>query len=310
VSQTYHLYNDMAGFLLVWALLSLPLVYLLKSGAAFTGCLACVAARMIVISEGRGETGLLQAVFWLAAIMPFYARLAWKRRDSLTVMWLSYALAIALPIMAVPFYRGVHFTGVLVCHGLMFTVYYLVSCRWFGGLRGFRAPFRSIGSLGLAVVAVSLTFNYYRYGTRTYWTDDYWGHNGLTVCLVCAVALALGGFMLWRKISFNWGAACFPLFILFTLAPVVPPEDNWTPLIMNTYVLALGVFTLVRGARGDSLFSMNEGMILISALIACRFFDSDYGFVARGVAFIVIGCGFLAANLVTLEKRRRRRTGI
>jgi hypothetical protein len=127
--------------------------------------------------------------------------------------------------------------------------------------------------------------------------------------LICAilVALPLGGFMLWRKISFNWGAAWFPLFVLLALAPGVAEGSNWMPLVMNVYVLALGVFTLVRGVRGDSLFSMNEGMLLVSALVVCRFFDSDYGFIARGVAFILIGCGFLAANVLVLAKRRRRK---
>jgi hypothetical protein len=55
--------------------------------------------------------------------------------------------------------------------------------------------------------------------------------------------------------------------------------------------------------RSHGLGVMNAGMTILSALILCRFFDADIGFVARGVAFIVIGAGFLLANLMMLRKR-------
>ena len=301
VSQTYHLYNDMAGFLFAWSLLSLPVIYLLNSGAAFAGFLACVAAYAITLND-YWRTQISPMPFLLLALaLPFYAWHVWKRRDSLTVTWLSWALAIALPIVAAILPKRADEVYVAAIYGLLGVVYYLAGRRWFAGFRGFRNPFRALGSLGIAIVAIYLTYE------KTHYSDS-WKTGPLMAAvffmILAALAwLALGYDLLRRKKDFNAGAALLP--VLLALG-IIFQESDAVPLLMNLFVLALGVFTLVRGVRRDSLFSMNEGMTLITALIACRFFDDDYGFVARGVAFILIGCGFLAVNLWVLKKRQKR----
>jgi len=72
-------------------------------------------------------------------------------------------------------------------------------------------------------------------------------------------------------------------------------------ILFNVYLAVLGVGTLVTGLRGRRLGVVNAGMFVLAALILCRFFDSDLGFLLRGVAFILIGVGFLATNLVLLR---------
>jgi hypothetical protein len=46
-------------------------------------------------------------------------------------------------------------------------------------------------------------------------------------------------------------------------------------------------------------------MLVIAALALARFFDSDFEFVVRGIAFIVIGVGFLVTNLIVFKRRAR-----
>jgi hypothetical protein len=48
---------------------------------------------------------------------------------------------------------------------------------------------------------------------------------------------------------------------------------------------------------------VNTGLLVLSALIIARFFDSDLSFLARGVAFILLGAGFLTANVVILRRK-------
>jgi hypothetical protein len=72
-------------------------------------------------------------------------------------------------------------------------------------------------------------------------------------------------------------------------------------VLFNLYLFALGIGTLVIGLRGRRLGVVNAGMFVLSAVILCRFFDEDLGFLARGVAFIVVGVGFLVTNLVLLR---------
>jgi hypothetical protein len=44
-------------------------------------------------------------------------------------------------------------------------------------------------------------------------------------------------------------------------------------------------------------------MLMLAGLIVTRFFDSDLGFVVRGLAFIGVGIGFLATNVVLIRRK-------
>ncbi|HEX8898234.1 MAG TPA: hypothetical protein VF751_06015, partial [Chthoniobacterales bacterium] len=76
-------------------------------------------------------------------------------------------------------------------------------------------------------------------------------------------------------------------------------------LLLNFFLLALGVFTLLRGIRAGRAVEANLGMLVIAILATARFFDSEFEFVVRGIAFIAIGLGFLATNLVLFKRRVR-----
>ena len=76
---------------------------------------------------------------------------------------------------------------------------------------------------------------------------------------------------------------------------------------MNLYAFTLAVFTVICGIKRDCLLSINAGLLLLTALIVARFFDSDYGFVVRGVAFIIVGIGFLGMNVWVLAKRKNKK---
>ena len=72
---------------------------------------------------------------------------------------------------------------------------------------------------------------------------------------------------------------------------------------MNCYALWLGIDILMRGIRANSAARANFGLLLIAALAISRFFDSELSFVTRGLGFIVVGAGFLVANILLFKKR-------
>ena len=74
-------------------------------------------------------------------------------------------------------------------------------------------------------------------------------------------------------------------------------------LLLNVYLFALGLGTLLAGLREQSLGRVNSGMLILAALILSRFFDADIGFIARGLAFIALGAGFLIVNLAMIRRR-------
>jgi hypothetical protein len=45
-------------------------------------------------------------------------------------------------------------------------------------------------------------------------------------------------------------------------------------------------------------------MLLLTALIVLRFFDTDVGLPDRGLAFIAVGVGFLVVNAMLLKRRK------
>jgi hypothetical protein len=82
--------------------------------------------------------------------------------------------------------------------------------------------------------------------------------------------------------------------------------EDFSLLVFNLYLAVLGVGTLRNGLRSGQLIQVNGGLVIITALITARFFDSDLPFTVRGILFILIGCGFLAANLVAKKNRGAR----
>ncbi|MEM6542707.1 MAG: DUF2157 domain-containing protein, partial [Bacteroidota bacterium] len=58
------------------------------------------------------------------------------------------------------------------------------------------------------------------------------------------------------------------------------------------------------GAKQDHLGILNYGLLILTALVVCRFFDTDLSFVVRGIMFVSVGAGFFVANYLMLKKRK------
>ncbi|MDR0901931.1 MAG: DUF2157 domain-containing protein [Opitutaceae bacterium] len=311
ISQTYHLYNDFLGFLLVWTTLSLALVYLLGSGAVFFGFLACVVWRGFEVADfmtGRAP-GILQAWLWLLAALPFYGWHVWKRREAVMTSWLSLAIALAVPLLllATAFGNEPVFSYLWpVAFASVFALFYLFSRVWFGEVPLFRNPFRALGSLGVAVLAVVLSFKYVFNHVFGGLHESHVLVAGVIFAVLAVCLVMFGPAARRRAGACNWAAAAFPLAVVLATAMA---DGGAAAVVMNLYALALGGFTLARGVRRGSMAGMNEGALLLAVLAACRFFDSDISFVVRSVAFIVIGAGFLGANLWFLSRRKNKQKG-
>jgi hypothetical protein len=125
-------------------------------------------------------------------------------------------------------------------------------------------------------------------------------------CTIVALWLAawLG---LWTD-SFRWKdpartfLGAMPVFVAMGLALTRFDHPFAAMLLLNAYLFALGVGTLVAGLGERSLAMVNAGMLILAALILSRFFDADLGFIARGVAFIALGAGFLFVNVVMMRR--------
>ena len=95
------------------------------------------------------------------------------------------------------------------------------------------------------------------------------------------------------------------VFMLFIVTFIVGLTSSTIAIILiNLYVLTIGILMIREGAKQDNLGILNYGLLVITALVICRFFDTDLSFVFRGMLFVLVGAGFFAANYWMLKKRK------
>jgi len=308
VSQTYHITGNFTDFVLCWSLLVLPLAYLLRS----TSVAMLYMAGITVWAGCRADHREEMLCYWplFAAVIPFYAGLVKENRTSNRANLLSAIIAISVGI-AIAFQSSdiLDETWFLLFSGY-FAVLYLVERRW---LRRetpsrFPHPFRVIGAAGIMVLSIVMSFGefwrtFYRYHIPQVDTPTYYAAFALSYGFGVAAILLL--VFCWRKkTDFNVCAGLFPV-VAWVAYLFFMREDNTSILIlMNCYAAVLALGTIVRGFRHNRLGTLNAGMLIAAALIVARFFDSDISFVVRGVAFIVTGAGFLAANWYLIKRRK------
>ena len=102
--------------------------------------------------------------------------------------------------------------------------------------------------------------------------------------------------------------AFFPILagICFLTQSSGSDTDLLNALIFNGFMLLFGIMYIVLGCRNTKLRQLNGGMAILSLLLVTRFFDQDFGFLARGIAFIVLGACFLTVNLVMAKRKKQK----
>jgi len=91
------------------------------------------------------------------------------------------------------------------------------------------------------------------------------------------------------------------LFIIIFLIGIKSPMAI---VFINLLVLMIGVMTIREGARQYNLGVLNYGLMIVTALVICRFFDTDLGFVLKGILFVGVGIGFFFANYLMIKKKK------
>ncbi len=76
-------------------------------------------------------------------------------------------------------------------------------------------------------------------------------------------------------------------------------------VLTNLMVFALGIFAIRIGNLRNNFGVLNYGLLIITVLVACRFFDTNIDFIIRGLLFVAIGVGFFAANYLMYRKQQK-----
>jgi len=309
VSQTYHIAGSTDTFLLVWMLLTLPIVYLLKATAPCLVYFAGITA-LAGFVQAQGGHGLLFWVLFLGAV-PHVWLVAREGRYSARSAVLGWGVAICLCAAT-----GITLEKVMpglwiVVYSALFEIFYLAGSYWFRDAPSdWQKPYHIVGAAGIAVLCLMFTYEwpwedvgwrFYRYSYRFHQNVAWFDYAAAVLLPVSAVGLLVTAVRRREATRILYGV--MPILAAAGFCITALKTGEAVPMLLfNLYMLVLGVGTIVFGIRDGRLAVVNGGMVVLSALIVARFFDEDLGLVVRGVAFILIGVGFLVANLVLAKK--------
>ncbi|MGH7599461.1 MAG: DUF2157 domain-containing protein [bacterium] len=316
IGQTYHISGDPGKFLLTWMLLSIPLVYLLSATAPAILYLWGITAWAGVRQYEAGHA----LFFWplAALIIPHFWQAVKENRYGIRAIILGWGISLSLCVAT-----GIVLEGALpglwiVVYSGLFAVLFLVGNSYFGEAPTlWQRPFQTIGAAGIAVLAFLLTYKWpwERIGWEHYRTGVEFHSVAAIFDYVLAAALVLVTlYLLFRQMR-HWQittilSGAMPIVsIVGYVVTASATSDAFALILFNLYLFALGLATTITGIRNGHLGTVNAGMLILAALIVARFFDSELGFVIRGLAFILVGIGFLLANWIIIRKNNSSSNG-
>ena len=307
VSQIYNLPGSTGTFLFTWMLLGLPLIYVMRASVAsllYMSGITYYAAELGYWSFASPPPYL----YWLLllGILPHYYQLYRHQPTGNFIVfhhWLvPISVTIALGTLA---QKADEF--LFIAYFSLFGAFYLLGNLNFLAQQKLRNKgYQVIGALGTILLLLALSFNWF------------WEHLSRLVLPVeqilnapefyASVLTSLGAtglFLLYLKnrtvVRFQPLAPAFLFFILVFLVGLFSPV---AVVLINIYILVIGIVTVQAGARQNHLGLLNTGLLLLTALVMCRFFDTDLSFVIRGILFVLVGAGFFMTNYWLLKKRK------
>lgn len=309
ISQIYQIQGDLASFVFTWALLSLPVAYVMKSSMA--SLLYIIAITFYATDKGYWtsfNTDFYNYWWLLALILPYYYKLFKKYPGSNFTTFHHWLIPISLTI---GFGTSTHGQDefMLLAYMSLFGLFYLIGDQFLSNNKLRNNGYLVIGSLGTNALLLSLSFDWF-------WQDVYFQKVAVetlfnspefSVFLVVTIAAIILFVIKIRKYGVTSLAGTEVAFIAILLFYFVGFTSIVLPqILVNLLILIVAVYVIRKGAKKDHLGILNYGLLIITSLLIARFFDGELTFVLRGVLFVLLGVGFFLANYFTVKKRKMK----
>jgi uncharacterized membrane protein len=309
VSQIYNIPGNLSSLLITWGILAIPIIYLLRSSVTsllYIIAISVYANELAYWAWPHGKPYMYLVM--MALLLPFYGRLWMQAPKGNFTVFHHWFVAISL---AVSFGTMTSGSG----NGELMMVAYMSLFGLFLALghdsilklgSTFKNGYRMVGTLGTVGMLLAFSFDEFWESIRNRTFDSYHAFSSFEG--IAAVALTLLTLYLLYRQWDKTGQEVRPIqlafaafIIIFTLGIITPIAS----FLVNLLVMALGIFNVIEGNKKDHLGILNSGLVFITALITCRFFDSDLSFIIRGLLFVAVGVGFFLANYLILKKRKQ-----
>lgn len=300
VAQVYNIPGSTGTFILSWIVLCLPLVYILKSNTL-------AILHIFFATEYAVETGYFNPqkpwlyLVFIAAILPFYLKKIKQEPDSNIVSVLNWLLPLSLVIALGAFLDGVGEFGLPIYIALLSLLYNIGLLPYFRNRSLGRNGYIINGLTGMTVMLMLASFKWF-------WEVLTKTKPSLTFIIVWIAFLGISSFVLTlsgkkRNIIDKFGLAIF-IFPLIYLAGLF--SNLLAAVLSNIFILVMGIAAIKHGMARYNFSALNFGLIVISILIVCRFFDTNLSFAIRGLLFMLVGAGFFLANYFLAKKKKSK----
>jgi len=303
VSQIYNIPGNFSSYMLTWILLCAPLIYLLKSNAlailhiVFATNYACFFGYF----DGNDTPWLY--LLLLAILIPHYYQLLKEKKTHNITSIFNWLLPLSIIIVLGAFANNGGEFGFLMYVILFGLLYNIGKLPFFDNQKLRRNGYLVLGSLGTIYMLMLTSFEWL-------WKDIL-RHNiefnsqefyvSLVLFLVTLGVLIYSYSKKWAQ-SFNLFQY---VFILFTAIFFIGISGSIFPMVLiNLIILILGIIAIKIGADKFHFGILNYGLLIITTLIVCRFFDTNMSFVIRGLLFVSVGVGFFLTNYMMLKKQK------
>jgi len=324
VSQIYHLPGKWNEFALLWCVLVLPLAWVMRARGVAIAYLLGAAAWALGRAGDFGMNGVDTGAFdprivyplLLAGLLPLWPGPTLRERppESVGRVLAATALAGLIAVAAFDMHRAGQSDDTFAWPAMLTAAaVMLVPPGLAGGGDGLPGPAArtqwqapQVGFGGIVLVAMALVATY-RSPAPAFvasvgpalvrpWT------RAVVVALVVLAVVALRQ----GRLAVLAVAALALVPPLLTLSPQgggAGPAVSWEPA--NGFwlaVLAVAVVLIALefgGREGEARL----GGALVTILVMLRMADQDVPLVSKGIAFILLGCGFLAFNMLVSRRR-------
>ena len=312
VSQIYNLPGKWTDLVFWWCVVSVPLAWVLRSQAVAIAYLIGITVWTIAQAADRGfgfAGGLADVRLWypllLAGILPLWPGPELRDRPAAGSRLVLAASAL-LGLFAVAVYAAVQPRGPSLAFpwlAMLSAAAVLLFPLDRSGIAEplARKPQVLLGGLALVIMALIAT---YEDPARDF-VRSVGPALGLSWCWLLLAVVAGFAFLAFRQGRFAvlavTGLAVLPL-LAAPLSAVY--TSGWPVAITYSLVLLATAIALIAleflGRQGAARI----GAALIALLVILRMADADVSLLVKGLAFIVIGSGFLAFNAFVTRRRR------
>ena len=309
VSQIYNIPGDLSSFLLTWMLVCLPVVYIMRSSV--TSLFFIIGITWYACEASYWTYPYADSyMYWLLflGILPYYYLLYKKSPSSNFTVLHNWFIPLSLTIVLGTLADRTE-ELMFVAYFSLFGIFYLIGeLDFFKKEKNRNSGYRLFGSLGTVILLLVLSFDWF-------WEDLRRGDlifkklissQEFLVALVLSIIASVLLFLNIKKAQWSNLKPVAPVFAFFIIAFILGLWSPISAILINIYVLTLGLLTIREGAKQNHLGILNFGLVIITVLIACRFFDTDLSFVVRGILFVSVGAGFFLTNYWMLQKRKNQ----